>query len=133
MREITYQEAINEALHEEMARDDTIFIMGESISHDIWETHEGLAARFGKERIRDTAISEAAIVGAAVGAALAGYRPIADIMFADFLFCAADETINIEDFFSINKIINCNNQILLCKVLKKILVHLTCYDCTFQN
>ena len=94
MREITYSQAINEALHEEMARDDTIFILGESISHDIWETHEGLAARFGKERIRDTAISEAAIVGAAVGAALAGYRPIADIMFADFLFCAADETLN---------------------------------------
>ena len=94
MREITYSQAINEALHEEMARDYTVFILGESISHDIWETHEGLAARFGKERIRDTAISEAAIVGAAVGAALAGYRPIADIMFADFLFCAADETLN---------------------------------------
>jgi len=94
MREITYSQAINEALHEEMARDDTIFILGESISHDIWETHGGLAVRFGKERIRDTAISEAAIVGAAVGAALAGYRPIADIMFADFLFCAADETLN---------------------------------------
>jgi pyruvate/2-oxoglutarate/acetoin dehydrogenase E1 component len=94
MREITYQKAINEALHEEMARDDTVFIMGESICQDLWGTYEGLVARFGKERIRDTAISEAAIVGAAVGAALAGYRPIADIMFADFLFCAADETIN---------------------------------------
>jgi pyruvate/2-oxoglutarate/acetoin dehydrogenase E1 component len=94
MREITYQQAINEALHEEMARDDTVFIMGESVCQDLWGTYEGLVARFGKERVRDTAISEAAIVGAAVGAALAGYRPIADIMFADFLFCAADETIN---------------------------------------
>lgn len=94
MREITYQKAINEALHEEMGRDDTVFIMGESICQDLWGTYDGLVARFGKERIRDTAISESAIVGAAVGAALAGYRPIADIMFADFLYCAADETIN---------------------------------------
>ena len=94
MRKITYRQAINEALHEEMARDSSVFILGESICQDTWGTHDGLAARFGKERIRDTAISEAAIVGAAVGAALAGYRPIADIMFADFLFCAADETLN---------------------------------------
>lgn len=94
MREITYQQAINEALHEEMARDDTVFIMGESICQDLWGTYDGLVAKFGKARIRDTAISEAAIVGAAVGAALAGYRPIADIMFADFLLCAGDETIN---------------------------------------
>jgi len=94
MRKITYRQAINEALHEEMARDDTVLIWGESICQDLWKTHEGLAARFGKERMRDTAISEAAIVGAAVGAAIAGYRPIADIMFADFLFCACDETLN---------------------------------------
>lgn len=94
MREITYRKAINEALHEEMARDDTVLIWGESICQDLWGTHEGLIARFGKERIRDTAISEAAIVGAAVGAAVAGYRPVADIMFGDFLFCACDETLN---------------------------------------
>ncbi|MFC1909997.1 alpha-ketoacid dehydrogenase subunit beta [Chloroflexota bacterium] len=94
MREITYSQAINEALHEEMARDESVFIMGESICQDLWGTHHGLVERFGKERIRDTAISEAAIVGAAVGAALGGYRPIADIMFADFLFCAADEVLN---------------------------------------
>jgi acetoin:2,6-dichlorophenolindophenol oxidoreductase subunit beta len=94
MREITYRQAINEALHEEMARDESVFIMGESICQDLWGTHQGLVERFGKERIRDTAISEAAIVGAAVGAALGGYRPIADIMFADFLFCAADEVLN---------------------------------------
>ena len=94
MREITYRQAINEALHEEMARDDSVFILGESICHEQWDTHAGLVQRFGRERIRDTAISETAIVGAAVGAALAGYRPIADIMFSDFLFCAADETLN---------------------------------------
>lgn len=94
LRRITYRQAINEALHEEMARDETVFILGESICHEQWDTHEGLAERFGRERIRDTAISETAIIGSAVGAALAGYRPIADIMFSDFLFCAADETLN---------------------------------------
>jgi pyruvate/2-oxoglutarate/acetoin dehydrogenase E1 component len=94
LREITCRQAINEALHEEMSRDDTVFILGEDVCRDLWETHGGLVDRFGMERIRDTAISEAAIVGAAVGAALAGYRPIADIMYADFLFCAADETLN---------------------------------------
>lgn len=94
MREITYRQAINEALHEEMSRDDTVFILGENVCQDQWDTHGGLVDRFGIERIRDTAISENAIIGAAVGASLAGYRPIADIMFADFLFCAADEVLN---------------------------------------
>lgn len=94
LREITYRQAINEALHEEMERDETVFILGESVCRDQWETHEGLVQRFGRARVRDTAISEAAIVGAAVGAALAGYRPIADIMFSDFLFCTADEVLN---------------------------------------
>ena len=94
MRNITYRQAINEALHEEMARDETVFILGEDVCHDNWNTHQGLADRFGLERVRDTAISEQAIVGAAVGAAIAGYRPIADIMFADFLFIAGDELLN---------------------------------------
>jgi len=94
LREITYRQAINEALHEEMERDESVFILGESVCREQWDTHRGLVQRFGRARIRDTAISEAAIVGAAVGAALAGYRPIADIMFSDFLFCAADETLN---------------------------------------
>ena len=85
---------MNEALHEEMARDSLVFILGEDVCQDLWETHTGLVHRFGMDRVRDTAISETAIVGAAVGAALAGYRPIADIMYADFLFCAADETLN---------------------------------------
>jgi pyruvate/2-oxoglutarate/acetoin dehydrogenase E1 component len=94
LREITYRQAINEALREEMERDESVFILGESVCHEQWDTHRGLVERFGQARIRDTAISETAIVGAAVGAALAGYRPIADIMFSDFLFCAADETLN---------------------------------------
>jgi acetoin:2,6-dichlorophenolindophenol oxidoreductase subunit beta len=94
LREITYRQAINEALHEEMARDPSVFILGEDVCQDTWDTHSGLVQRFGMDRVRDTAISESAIIGASVGAALAGYRPIADIMFADFLFCAADETLN---------------------------------------
>ncbi len=94
MRTISYRQAINEALTEEMERDDAVFILGEDVCQDQWQTHSGLVEKFGKERVRDTAISENAIIGAAVGAALAGYRPIADIMFADFLFCAADETLN---------------------------------------
>lgn len=91
MREIMFREAINEALHEEMSRDETVFTIGETVSQDIWGTSDGLYAKFGKERIRDTAISEAAILGSSVGAALAGYRPIANMMFADFIVCAADE------------------------------------------
>jgi pyruvate/2-oxoglutarate/acetoin dehydrogenase E1 component len=94
VREITYRQAINEALYEEMARDETVFILGESICHEQWDTHAGLVDAFGLERVRETAISETAIVGAAVGAALAGYRPIADIMFSDFLYCATDEVLN---------------------------------------
>ncbi len=94
MRKITYAQAINEALHEEMARDSKVYILGEDVCHDLWETHDGLSNRFGMDRVRETAISEKAIVGSAVGAAMAGYRPIADLMFADFFFCAADEILN---------------------------------------
>jgi acetoin:2,6-dichlorophenolindophenol oxidoreductase subunit beta len=94
MREITYAQAINEALHEEMARDETVFILGEDVSHDLWKTHTGLVDRFGAERIRETAISEKAIVSTAVGAAVAGYRPIADLMFSGFMFLAGDEILN---------------------------------------
>lgn len=94
MREITFKQAINEALHEEMSRDDTVFILGLDVCEDVWGLHWGLVDKFGKERVRDTAISETAIVGAAVGAAVSGYRPIADIMFCDFLPIAGDELLN---------------------------------------
>jgi pyruvate dehydrogenase E1 component beta subunit len=94
MRKISYRQAINEALHEEMANDDTVMLWGEGMYQDLWDTHHGLFERFGSERIKDTAISETAIVGAAIGAALAGCRPIADIMFGDFFYVAGDEIIN---------------------------------------
>ncbi|MBI5445960.1 MAG: alpha-ketoacid dehydrogenase subunit beta [Deltaproteobacteria bacterium] len=94
MREILYNVAINEAFHEEMAADPTVYILGECCSQDTWGTSEGLLERFGKERIRNTAISEAAILGSSVGAALAGYRPVANMMFADFMMCGADEILH---------------------------------------
>jgi pyruvate dehydrogenase E1 component beta subunit len=80
MRQIKYEEAINEALMEEMNRDETVILIGEHVSSDILLQHKGLYDKFGRRRIRDTAISEVAIVGVSIGAALAGYRPIADVM-----------------------------------------------------
>ena len=93
-REITYAEAIREALREEMARDERVFIIGESINYGLFGVTAGLRDEFGSERVRNAPISEAAIVGAALGAALTGMRPIAEIMFADFLFCAMDSIAN---------------------------------------
>jgi len=91
---LTYREAIIEALREEMERDPSIFIMGEDIGEH-WQgsvkEFEGLWPQFGSERIRETPISETAILGCAVGAAMTGMRPIANIMFAAFLGVPMDE------------------------------------------
>ena len=94
MREIAFWQAINEALAEEMARDETVFMMGECMRGGLFGTTKGLVDKFGPERILDTAISECAIGGAPVGAAIAGYRPIADLMFSDFFLISADEICN---------------------------------------
>jgi acetoin:2,6-dichlorophenolindophenol oxidoreductase subunit beta len=94
MRKIRYTEAINEALMEEMSRDNTIFVMGEGATADPYGLHNGLYERFGKERVRDTGISEVAIMGASVGAALAGYRPIANLRFCDFIVPALNELLD---------------------------------------
>lgn len=93
MREIPYVGAINEALAEEMKRDEKVFLIGESIQAGTFFTTTGLVQQFGPERVMDTPISESAIAGAAVGAAMAGYRPVADMMFADFMYCCADEVL----------------------------------------
>jgi pyruvate/2-oxoglutarate/acetoin dehydrogenase E1 component len=97
MREITYRSAINEGLREELDRDKSVFLMGEDIQ-DPWEgtykVTQGLSTDYGKERIRNTPISEAAIVGAGVGAALTGMRPVVEIMYIDFMTIAMDQTIN---------------------------------------
>lgn len=99
MREITYVEAINEALTEEMERDERVFIFGEDISigyggGGIFGATRGLAEKFGPERVIDTPLSEIAISGAALGAALVGLRPIAEIMFGDFMSIIMDQLVN---------------------------------------
>jgi pyruvate dehydrogenase E1 component beta subunit len=96
MREITFSEATREAMAEEMTRDKSVFVMGEDIARQggVFGQFKELSAQFGTDRIRDTPISETAIVGAAVGAALAGARPVADMHFADFMSVAMDEVFN---------------------------------------
>lgn len=91
VREITYSEALREALFEEMRRDERVIIFGEDISlYSPFKVTKGLIDEFGPERVRDTPISEAAIAGTAVGAALMGLRPVAEIMYMDFLTIAMD-------------------------------------------
>ena len=91
MRQISYIQAINEALTEEMDRDERVFIIGESIQAHLFGVTEGLVNRFGTGRVMDSTIAETALAGAAVGSAMTGYRPICDFVFADFMFVAADE------------------------------------------
>ena len=96
VNEITYVEALNQALREEMKRDERVFIMGEDIGvyAGAFKVTRGLLDEFGPKRIRNTPISEAAIVGAATGAALTGMRPIAEIMYVDFMTLAMDQIVN---------------------------------------
>ncbi|MHB1630207.1 MAG: alpha-ketoacid dehydrogenase subunit beta [Bacilli bacterium] len=96
MREITYRDAIREALREEMLRDDSVFLLGEDIGvyGGAFAVTRGLVAEFGPERVRDTPISEAALVGAAVGAAVTGMRPVAELQFSDFVTHAMDQLVN---------------------------------------
>ncbi len=91
-REITYGEGIREALVEEMRRDPAVILYGEDVARfgGIFGVLAGLRQEFG-ERVFDTPISETAIVGSAVGAAMRGMRPVAELQFADFVFCAGDE------------------------------------------
>jgi len=96
MKEITYWKAINEALAEEMTRDESVVLMGEDIAvyGGAYAVTRGLYEKFGGERVRDTAISEAAIVGAGLGAALTGLRPVVEIMYVDFMGIAMDQLNN---------------------------------------
>ena len=97
MRKITYREALREALREEMRRDSTVFLLGEDIGRywgGAFKVTEGLAEEFGDERVRDTPISESAIIGTAVGAAITGMRPVAEIMFGDLTALAMDQIAN---------------------------------------
>ncbi len=96
MREILYKDALVEAMREEMERDEKVFIMGEDVAiyGGAYGATKGLYEQFGKERVRDTAISESAIVGAAIGTAITGMRPIAEIMYIDFITQAMDQLVN---------------------------------------
>jgi len=96
MAKITMREAISQALWEEMEHDDRVFILGEEVG--VWggtyAVTKGFYDHFGEDRVRDTPISEAAIVGAAIGAALTGLRPVAELMTINFAFSAMDHIVN---------------------------------------
>lgn len=96
MRQITFSAATQEAMREEMKRDRNVFLMGEDIARQggIFGQFKDLAEEFGNDRVRDTPISETAIIGGGVGAALAGMRPVVDMHFADFIGVPMDEIFN---------------------------------------
>lgn len=107
MPQLSMRDAINQALHQEMERDERVIVLGEDVSGGaggtsgereasggIFGITKGLLPRFGEERVIDTPISESAIVGAAAGAALAGLRPVAELMFADFVGVCLDQIYN---------------------------------------
>ncbi|MBN1965482.1 MAG: alpha-ketoacid dehydrogenase subunit beta [Anaerolineae bacterium] len=95
-REITYLEAVREAMVQEMRRDPDVFLMGEDVGTygGAFGGSKGMLEEFGPERVRETPISEAVIVGAAAGAALMGMRPIAEIMFMDFITISMNQLVN---------------------------------------
>ena len=95
-KELTYLEAIREALVEEMRRDPKVFVLGEDVGPygGAFGVTQGLSEEFGETRVVDTPISESAIVGISIGAALRGYRPVAEMQFADFISCAFDQIVN---------------------------------------
>jgi pyruvate dehydrogenase E1 component beta subunit len=95
-RELTYSQALREALTEEMTRDPNILLLGEDIGvyGGVFKVTEGLLAKFGPERVRETPISEAGFVGMGVGLAMTGKRPVCELMFMDFAFVASDQIFN---------------------------------------
>ena len=95
MATMTYADAAKQALAEEMRRDPTIWALGEDLGRGgVFGQYQGMVEEFGPERIADTPISEAAILGTAVGAAMSGTRPVVEMRFADFALCAVDELVN---------------------------------------
>jgi pyruvate dehydrogenase E1 component beta subunit len=96
MPEITYREALNQALTEEMERDPRVFVMGEDVGlyGGSFKVTDGLLAEFGRERVIDTPIAEGAIVGMGIGAAMAGLRPIVELMTVNFALLAMDQIVN---------------------------------------
>lgn len=95
-RELTYAEAIREAMKQKMRKDDSVYLIGEDIAEygGAFGVTVGMLEEFGKERIRNTPISEAAIIGVATGSAVTGMRPVAEIMFSDFITIAMNQIVN---------------------------------------
>jgi pyruvate/2-oxoglutarate/acetoin dehydrogenase E1 component len=95
-KELTYLDAIREALAEEMRRDPKVFVLGEDVGPygGAFGATQGLHEEFGELRVVDTPISESAIIGVSIGAALRGYRPVAEMQFADFISCGFDQIVN---------------------------------------
>ena len=95
-REIMYRDALREAIDEEMGRNPDVFIIGEGIADrgGSYKVTEGLLTKYGKLRVRDTPISEASMIGAGVGAAIAGARPIVEILYVDFAMLGMDQLVN---------------------------------------
>lgn len=95
-REIMYRDALREAIDEEMGRNPDVFIIGEGIADrgGSYKVTEGLLTKYGKLRVRDTPISEASMIGAGVGAAIAGARPIVEILYIDFAMLGMDQIVN---------------------------------------
>ena len=96
MRELTYRDALREALHQEMAQDETVLLIGEDVGRygGAYKVTKGLWEEFGEGRVLDTPLAETGIAGAALGAALAGCRPVAEIMYIDFSFICMDQIFN---------------------------------------
>ncbi len=96
MPQLTYLEAIRQGIWEEMERDTSVFLLGEDIGSygGAFKVTAGMQEKFGEDRVIDTPISESAIVGAAVGAALMGMRPVAEMQFMDFISCGLDQLVN---------------------------------------
>jgi pyruvate dehydrogenase E1 component beta subunit len=96
MAQISYREALNQALAEEMTRDDRVFIMGEEVGYfgGAFKVTDGLLATFGEKRVRDTPISELSIVGAGIGAAMGGLKPVVELMTVNFGLLAMDQIVN---------------------------------------
>ncbi|HJX74234.1 MAG TPA: alpha-ketoacid dehydrogenase subunit beta [Candidatus Deferrimicrobiaceae bacterium] len=93
---VTYIQAINQAMHEEMARDENVMLLGEDVGvlGGAFKATEGLHEKFGSERVVDTPISETLIIGAGVGLAIQGMRPILEMQFIDFISCGFDQIVN---------------------------------------
>src|SRR5260370_25381061 len=96
MAELSYREAVRDALAQAMRKDDDVFIMGEDIAEmgGSMAVTQGLLDEFGPERVRNTPISEMAIVGAGIGAAIAGMRPVVESMYEDFLTLSLEQIVH---------------------------------------